>query len=432
MYRRDNLMGLLVVRSTAMAKKNAKNWWERLKDRLNEALEAAPPVTRKFDEGYVLLGRNDEHGKFRPVGAFSAELYVMAQAGRLPCQIEKRPELYRRDGHEKTPMELAMIPHKGHNQIAKYFIEMITFKDKSRAVLPAPVFKYRIIEEFLQTVLAKTAFKLYKDDRKSSVDDVKINLRNPGNRTSRREQVLHYASQWMAIFLGVEVGLGLAASLGFGFPWSILPFVGGYLAHKCAKDFGMFDLVEGILRDWGWMFDRTYAWSGKLSPKKALETSVYVLSILGMVGLAGQSAWAAIVGMSWWSLLPAALLAGGIVPAIVAAPFALAAGVGTWLGFSYATRFFWAFSIYDNTISVKDAEQAVRHVPFADLAGRAEMALAESLCDKMRSIGRTVDISSEAGYRSPPLRSPRSLLAEFESDDSERLTRNKWSRSSHR
>jgi len=349
--------------------------WASIKQpfvQMAQSFESAPPTNRKFDEGYVLLARDG-----RPVGAFSAELYVMAQAGRLACQIEAQnhqngelPEalrnaLFRADGTRKTAFELAILPATKFTEIEKLFKKAAGFKSGHHVKLPAPVNKYRILPDWLPH-LAEMGLTLYSTDKLSPVDDVKMNIRNPKIHTSTFERAMHYGSQWMAWFLALSVGLETALAVGFTFPWMVLPFALGYLAHKCAKDFMLFDIIECTLRDLGWMLDKEYAWKGEFSRRKAIETSIYLAGIGLATYLGVTGAWTATLGLSTWSALTAVGMSAGVVSGLAmfaAGSFALTAGLGIWLGLSYTTRYFWPFSFYDTsikpTVEIRDAVAAL-------------------------------------------------------------------------
>lgn len=350
--------------------------WGRVKQpfvQMRESYEAAPPTNRKFDEGYVLLA-NDKG----PVGAFSAELYVMAQANRLACQIKEQQmdkfitftseqaridymkmdeealykALYRADGTRKTVFELAILPATKFTDIEKLFKKAAGLKSGNKVKLPAPVNKYRILPDWLPH-LNEMGLTLYSTEKLAAVDDVKVNIRNPKKHTSTFERAMHYGSQWMAWFLALSVGLETALAVGFTFPWMVLPFALGYLAHKCAKDFMLFDVIEYTLRDLGWMFDKEYAWKGQFSRRKAMETSIYLTGIGLAVYLGVTSAYTATLGLSTWSALTAVGVSAGLVSGLAmlaAGSFALTAGLGIWLGLSYSTRYFWQFSFYDTAI----------------------------------------------------------------------------------
>lgn len=346
----------------------AVSWGRSQFSQMVQNYRTAPPVNRKFDEGYVLLGRRDENGVLKPIGAFSAELYVMALANKLPSQQTNDGHARRADGTVKTPFELAILPAITFGEIQKRFKEVAGIKVGKHVSLPAPISKYRILPDFLPH-LSEMGLELYGTAKKSPVDEVKMNIRNPVANTSAFERTLHYGSQWLAWFLALSVGVETALLVGMTGPLAVLPFALGYLAHKCAKDFALFDIVEGLMRDMAWMFDRDYSLKGKISTRKSLETSAYLAGIGIAMYYGVTGAWAATLGMSGWSTLAALgapALAVSSLSMLAAGAFAATAGLGIWLGLSYSTRYFWTFSFFDNAIKPDDVAKIAAEIPFVN------------------------------------------------------------------
>lgn len=335
--------------------------------------ETAPPTNRKFDEGFVLLGRRDEQGILRPIGTFFPRLYVMAKAGKLPCQQpgNKNSAYAKRADAAQTPksaFELAILPTITYGEIEKQFKDVVGLRAGNKVNLPAPIPKYRILPDYLPH-LAEMGLEVYPTPKRVAVDDKTMNIRNPVGSTTAFERTLHYGSQWMAWFLALSVGLETALVVGFTMPLAVLPFVLGYLTHKCSKDFMLFSIVEGLLCDIGWMFDKEYSLKGKISLWKSLETSIYLAGIGYAIHGGVLAAWSSTVGMSIWSTMAAlgapALMVSGL-SLLAAGSFAITAGLGTWLGLSAAIRYFWTFSFFDNEINPNEVEGVVDFIPFVD------------------------------------------------------------------
>ena len=310
----------------------------------------------------MLLGReNKRTKKLEPVGAFQPEIYVMAKAGKLAWQIENNQQFLRHNngkGRLKTPLELAIIPTVSYSGIASYFRKAITLKDKSRVPLPSQVFKLRIKDEFLPHI-KEMGLDFYKTKNLPDVDDIKINLRNRQHLTKITERLMHYTGQWLAFALALVAGVELAMLSGLLGLSVVAPFVAGYLASKCSKEFAFFDLAEFLFRDSGWMFDKDYYWNGKFSFKKALETSTYLSAIGYGIYMAVPGVWNAALSWSAWGALatagaPAALITAASLT--IAATMALTTVAMTWVFANYATRYFWPLSFFDNAISAKEGK----------------------------------------------------------------------------
>jgi hypothetical protein len=355
--------------------------------------ETAPPTNRKFDEGFVLLGRRDEHGVLRPIGAFLPELYVMAKAGKLPCQQpgNKNSGYAKRGDTAQAPkshFELAILPAITYGEIEDQFKTIVGLRAGNKVNLPAPIPKYRILPDYLPH-LAEMGLEVYPTPKRVAVDDKTMNIRNPVGSTTAFERGLHYGSQWMAWFLALSVGLETALAVGFTMPLAVLPFVLGYLTHKCSKDFMLFSIVEGLLRDIGWMFDKEYSLKGKISLWKSLETSIYLAGIGYAIHGGVLAAWSSTVGMSIWSTMTAlgapALMVSGL-SLLAAGSFAVTAGLGIWLGLSAAIRYFWTFSCFDNEINPKDVKDVVGFIPFVDRGPDA--SIVNHLVNVQKDVGK--------------------------------------------
>lgn len=336
-----------------------------------ESVRKAPPSRREVFSAHMLLGRRDEEGVLQPVGAFSPELYVMACAGKLAWQVEKNAaRLNHADGTPKTPFELAMIPEVTFSKIQRYFRQAITFKDKRRATLPAPIYKLRIQDEFFGK-LSETKLEPFATNHLPTLDDQKVNLRNRGELTTPFERFLHYATLWMTPFLAVFAGVEIAASFGWAFPSVLLPFALGYLANYTGKAFATFDFAEFILRDLGWMFDKDYVWKGKWDFRKALQTSVYLGAAGYSVYAAATGTWAATMGASAWgglAALGAPAMAVTALSMFTAGMVTLTAASLVWFGASYSMRYFVPFTFFNNTIDPKDINAVADRLPLVEIS----------------------------------------------------------------
>lgn len=312
-----------------------------------QSYHTAAPTNRKFDEAYVLLGRRDTQGVLQCIGAFSAELYVMAYAKK-----------------SATPFTFSILPAVSFGKFQKWFKRRAGFKNGSVA-LPAPIHKYRIIPDFLNK-LDEMGLELYHTDNVVEVDDVTINVRNAAHKATHLEKTLHYASQWLAFLLAFTAGAEVLI-LGYHFIWAVAL---GYIAHKCAKEFMLFEIVEGVLRDIGWMLKWDYVLKGKFSPRKALETSIYMIGIMLAIGAAAEATFMSIVTYPLWPILtnigfPPLLIEGFTM--FLGGAAAITAGLGTWVGLSASIRYYWTFSFYDNTIEpTSELKAAVAAMPFIE------------------------------------------------------------------
>lgn len=346
-----------------------------------DSFKKAPPVNRKFDEGYVLLARD---GQF--VGAFSAELYVMAEAGKLDAQVQEkaylargqevprhiREVLFRENGERKTTFELALLADTRYSHIQKLFKKMAGIKPGNKVDLPAPVSKFRILPDYLPH-LAAMGLTVYQTPKLSPLDEVKMNTRNPSANTTTVERGMHYSAQWLAWVLGLVVALQIATLAAFSITGIALAIVSGYLAQKCAKDFGTFGIVEDLLREFKWMRNPEYALKGKLDRRKAAETAIYIAGIAIVAYEAFTFSFASTLGLSAWASLASLGFAPMFVTALAtfaAMSAALTAGLGAWHGLLGALRYFWPCSIFDNAIAATPGlVAAIRTLPALDDKG---------------------------------------------------------------
>ena len=211
----------------------------------------------------------------------------------------------------------------------------------------------------------------YKTKNLPDVDDIKINLRNRQHLTKITERLMHYTGQWLAFALALVAGVELAMLSGLLGLSVVAPFVAGYLASKCSKEFAFFDLAEFLFRDSGWMFDKDYYWNGKFSFKKALETSTYLSAIGYGIYMAVPGVWNAALSWSAWGALatagaPAALITAASLT--IAATMALTTVAMTWVFANYATRYFWPLSFFDNAISAKEGKAIASKLPVVNVS----------------------------------------------------------------
>lgn len=295
-------------------------------------------------------------------------------------------KLYRKDGSRKTPFELALIPGRTTLAVTEAMQAEYRFRRDKQLPLPPMITKFRVVPDYLDNLpyvknetreLPQWAIKLldfadylmawpnYKTG--ISFDDVpegelflkspvgqglKLNINNPSSKATTFEKMVHYISQWAALFgtIGTAVSVGCVEwALGINTPWLLLGVVGAtYLANKCGKDFGLFDIAEEINRA-RLLFTKDLA-LGKFSPSRALETSIYVAAAGFATYFATLGAWTGALALPWGSL------ASTVSPAILsvmkmgtAGFFATTAALAGVAG-TYATRFFWRWSPFDNRI----------------------------------------------------------------------------------
>jgi hypothetical protein len=350
-----------------------KQYWEA-------ELLGAPPSNRKVDQAYALLGRRNQNGDLECVGAFSPTLYIMAKYNRLPWQVENNAQyLNHADGTPKTAFELAMIPAATNTDIEKYLKKALTFSNKTRAKLPKLVNKMRIEEEFLPHLNA-VGLVFFETDALPTFNDVKVNFRNRKHLTPMIERVLHFIAQKSTTPISFVVGMLIALELmPLGIPAALVGLTLGYLANKCVQEFSNFGVVESLLRDAKWIFDKDYLigansfreFLASLDFRKSVETGIY-LAAAGFVNyMAVTSIWSSILGASAWGM--AASIG---IPAFVIAPVALAsaaylsayAGYKVWDTASETFSYFWTFSCYKNAVDLQEVAPVVQRLPVVQLS----------------------------------------------------------------
>lgn len=344
--------------------------------------QGGPPLNRDLTVGFAHLERVEAKDKVVPVGTFMPEHYVLADAGSLRCQIlenewkaareakklpvtpialkSDRPDLYKALYREekdkpvrKTSLELAIFPSYSLRRVEQFIEKEYTFLKNRQLSIPAMISKFRIQTDFFENMFEEAGLRI-----KGATNNRKVNIHNPTPTT--REKVLHFAGQVFSFIVSGVAAVGmieLMTFLGATTPLAIgVGITFGYLAKKRGNDFGFYDMAESLHRDLGWLTDKRYI-TGKVSPSKAILTSMYIAAIgLAVVG-AGIGAW--LGGM----VLPMAFLAkvglGSSAIAAIKTGFlgllAVISGVHTLQATVYPIRYFDTFSPFDNQIHTTKA-----------------------------------------------------------------------------
>lgn len=336
----------------------------------------APPTIRKQDIGFVTLRRKNGDTS-EPVGCFFPELYELAKVNSLKCQVEfdewnakedkddlqAQPfyeKLFRADGQKKTPFELGVLPfifddnkQKSKDKIQRHLEKEFHFiQEHNRLVklgakqgkiikLPAPVNKYRIGAEYLKYV-EEIGLEV------SAPRDLKLNLLNPGAKTTLLERTLHWIGQRTSILMTVGAALTASYMSVISVPLAIIAVLGTILAKWSATDFGNFDLAETLYRESDWLSSEELRTGETISAKKLLKTSILFLAVASGIGAAALASWE--IGMAF------SISGLGIVSSLVQYSIAsLLATIGifsTITGGITTQRFFWGTSIWDNQIQL--------------------------------------------------------------------------------
>lgn len=327
---------------------------------------------------------------------------AMFQAADRQALAREKEELYkalyRQDGTRKTPFELALIPASADpDKAVRYVTERMEaeyrFRRDRQLPLPAMVSKYRVVPDYLAylplvknetrdlpqwviKLLDFTDYLIFWPYSKVGIplnkvpndglylkspfgQGLKLNINNPADKATAFEKILHYISQWAAIFctIGLAVSVGCVEwALGVSTPWLLLGVAGAtYLANKCGKDFGLFDIAEEVNRAARLLFSRDLI-LGKFSFSRALETSLYLAAAGFATYFAILGAWGMAFGLPWASL--ASTVSPGILAAMqmgTASFFAVTAALGGFAG-TFATRYFWRWSFNDNRIPFNEPD----------------------------------------------------------------------------
>ncbi|MBI2792495.1 MAG: hypothetical protein HYX61_11100 [Gammaproteobacteria bacterium] len=343
----------------------------------------APPAIRKADAAFISLLDNQN----KTVGVFVPELYELAKVNGLRAQqeealwkqkhprstvanLKKQPfyaELYNSDGSQKTAFELAVLPkqYSDFDKRSAYAIEMrITDEFNNRIdkgqPLPPVVYKYQIESDYLKNLHLLNL-------RAGGPRDVTLNLINPGSKTPIVDRAAHYIAQRSALLLTLIAVLGLTYTSPLTFAAAS---IGVLLAKWCGEEFGVFSLVEILLRDIRSNFSRDFALGDKISLKKTIKTAAMVSALAVTTSAVFVGAWAGILSLPIWGAVGAAV---GNASVLSACQFALAgfssaiAAASTFVFGTVGQRFFWGLGIWDKQIDFSKEKAPVVDSPKAQL-----------------------------------------------------------------
>lgn len=325
----------------------------------------APPTIRNLDAAFMALKTRDN----KPVGTFVPELYELAKVGGLKAQqaeakwLASHPRasekakkaqafykaLYNEDGTKKSPFELAVLPviyddqnNKSARPIQKRIEDEFNNRIAQGQALPPTVYKYQIKSDYLRDLHLLNL-------QTGGPRGIKLNLINPGPKTTIPERATHYIAQRTALLATLLAMVAVTA----GTPMLLAASaIGVMLAKWCGEEFGLFDLGETLLRDIRSNFSKDFRLGEKISVKKTIKTAV-LLAALGVAAAAVVSTvWSAMLGMSLWAGVTntlGATAATGLKYAI-AGYMSFLGGLGTLVGGSVGQRFFWGLGIWDKQI----------------------------------------------------------------------------------
>ncbi len=356
--------------------------WDRITD--------PAPTNRHVDFTYIEIYR-----KNTLVGMFVPELYELAMTPHMPlkCQHEFNEwaknrefssskakteslaaerqdlflQLYRKDGTAKTAFELAIVPTKSQKEVAARMVKEYKFRRDQKWPLPTFVSKFRVAQDHLRDI--ENAGLHVKGDKMGILSTLlsyvwlkrnttalgvnsKINIPNPVEKMTNREIFLHYAGSWIAWLMTLSTAIAIVETAGlasYASPLGIGLMIATYLAKKCTNDFYLFDLAESLHRSIG---SKDLSWKGKISWPKLLETGVYIAAVGIAIFFAAKTVWFDVLALPVTGLielgLPVAML--NFMHYGVAAVITGVTALMTYTGASYAQRFFWGLSVYDNQI----------------------------------------------------------------------------------
>lgn len=328
--------------------------------------QEAPPTIRHYDVAFMALIDKNQ----KTIGTFVPELYELAKVKGLRAQqeeaawLKKHPkatlkqkmqqpfyaELYTIDGRAKTPFELAVLPviysddnKKSARGIQKRVEDEFNYRIERRQPLPPTVYKYQLKADYLKNL---HLIGLTTGGPRS----IKVNLINPGPKTTLVERAAHYMAQRTALILTLIAVLSLTYTTPLLFGAAAL---GVILAKWCGEEFGAFDLAENLMRDIHSIFSKDFILGDKISLKKVLKTGV----LLGALGVGAYGIFfgsmAGLLALPLWQTAAAYITNATALSALqyaVAGFASTVAALGTLVGGTVAQRFFWGLGIWDKQI----------------------------------------------------------------------------------
>ncbi len=305
-------------------------------------IENAAPPTRYLYIAYVPLYFK-QGNKITPIGSFIPELYELANAPM--GSLQNQPP-------DKSPFELAVVPSLHEADIVKRVKQEYYYRRDHKLALPTPISKLRIIPDYLKNL------PMVVDENDDTVQGlvlkqsspprgIYINLKNPPEKASTLEKILHFSAWWLAWLVTLS-----ASFVIFGSPWAVaLGAIVMYFAKITGNEFDMFDKAEALYRDLSWIF--YMPWKSKAGFKFSLQNTFMTLCKLATLAIASYYAF-----MFMWEYLLTLS-----VGSVIAGFFSLIAGLSTFIGGAATQRYYWNLSFCDNQIAVpQESGQALLEV----------------------------------------------------------------------